>query len=89
MKCTIIDLFDVSWGKVAILEFPESVFLKIGDKLKNENNNFYKIIGVSVSKAPIVEKYNNRIHSNIVFDCTVQPIDHHDVLTVGDVLELS
>lgn len=85
-KCKVIDLFEVSWGLVVILDFLKPTTLKLGDKLKSSNDYFWVITGIARSKFALSEKYEGVIDSIYVWDCTVKPIDHSERLLIGEEL---
>ena len=88
IKCRVIDLFQVSWGTVAVLDFLIPTAFKLGDKLKNSKGDLWLVTGIAKSKSAIDEKYINLVNSVYVWDCTIKPINHSQFPIIGDELRL-
>lgn len=87
-KCMVIDLFKVSWGTVAVLDFLKPTAFKLGDRLKSSNGCFWVITGIARSKFAVNEKYQSLIDSVYVWDCTIEPINHSELPVIGEELNL-
>lgn len=86
-KCKVIDLFEVSWGTVAVLDFFEPTYFKVGDKLKSSNGLLWMITRVTRGKA-IDKSLENLIDSLYVWDCNIKPINHLQTPSIGEELYL-
>jgi len=86
-KFKVIDVFDTSWGMVAVIDFFGPTNFTIGDKLKNSNGLVWLITGVTKVK-PVDQSYENLSNSLYTWDCTVEPINHSQRLLIAEELSL-
>jgi len=73
-KIFVVEIFNTSIGKIAILEFPDDNRPKVGMILKNSNNLEWKITGVGRGK-----------HNTNLWDCRIETSSSDD-LKIGDSL---
>src|SRR5689334_9039731 len=84
----VVELFNVSWGTIAVVDFFKPTVFKLEDELKNAKNYSWKITGIAKSKLLGNKKYQDTINSVYVWDCTIEPINHSETPRIGEELTL-
>ena len=86
-KCKILNVFELTWGTVVVLDFFNPTHFKLGDKLRNSNDHLWVITGISKGK-PVDQTYENLSSTIHVWDCTIKPVNHVDLPKIGEELIL-
>jgi hypothetical protein len=86
-KCKVIDLLKLAGNTVAVLDFLEPTYFKVGDKLKSSNGLIWTISRITKG-TPIDLTEESLINSIYQWDCTIDPVGHAEQPIVGEELSL-
>ena len=85
VNCVVLDIFYPLTEIVAILDFSQNVRPHVGMILANDSGDGWEITKYG---RPILIgeeiKYKSTYGSEAIWDCTLRPIDHLEILKIND-----
>jgi hypothetical protein len=87
-SCIVRDLFHTSIGEIFVLQFSSEIVPKVGLLLENNNGVKWKIIGLGMNSKfhNPNNKYATNNNPNLLWDCSLAPNNHNEILHKGDTL---
>ena len=85
VKCKILNLFNTTIGRIAIIGFFEDSPPYIGMILLDNKGNTWKIKGLAISKKEALDGESHNDYK-FIWDCNLEPINHQSSITKGDFL---
>jgi len=83
----IHDLFDLSIGEVAILEFPDGEYPKIGMILNRNDGAKWKIVGTELPRSSdMTNAYKHFDPPIVLYSCALKAQNEGKPLSKGDIL---
>lgn len=86
IRCEVLELFNTSLGKVAVLGFIEIDTIPYIGMVLTNNNNHWKISGIGMNKTIDLKARFGRSDIISIWDCKLENINHEYELKTGEIL---